>query len=962
MLRVWLSALALFALTTPVSAALGPEVNNGTTIDNDYARSDEGYISARIDSGGRSNTFRMTAKGRSGNLRQNIEILYDTGFYVDLGRNGNAFLIPSGTLTQSARLIGHDRVESRGYFNGNNGRVNWISTSWINNAESSLYLKLQLSSANPLGSLRVIHYLDEDIIGANDDILAVSGTPGQSNYRVMTIDNNERLGFAHSNDASQASNAQYLGWAAKRYSKLRQTITGNGGASYALSGVVDTGTLPPFNDPDLGTVYGPKDVTSALAWDANSGATQMTITAVLGAVGIGDLEAPPLQGLQGFQIQHDGQGVYYCPETVTVTAKDQDGNTFADYSDTIELDTGTHSGRWQLLSGNGSLTNPGNDGRANYQFAAADQGTAQFELTYNKFDDSSLNLNVSDTADPSKTDDNSEGNLTLSHFGLRLSNLSNTPISTQRAGVSFPIRLTAVSSNTALASCQVMTQYQGNKTLSWRQQWHDPINGTQGVQINGTSLPSNGQAQNQSVAFNQGVAQVNAQYPDVGLITLMVNDSGNTQISGSSGYFVVTPFSLALQSSASQWVAGRPFTLALSGRQQNGGVTPNFGRESDGLAVQAAHTVTSPNLANAGNWQGTLSSNSAPGQLTGQFTFSEVGNVQVTANLSQYLGANVNLNAQTALPRFVPDHFDVDVIQHGQLAANCTGLFSYLGQDMGFNQPAIIQVSAKNAADTLTSNYRDAHNRLQPSSLVLQPAGQDAAALNRLEQPLGVVSSGFGNPTLQPQSAGIYRFQVQGNYRYQRNSLQIEVTPFAANLPIEITALSDTDGVAMAAGSDRWIRPHGVPIRFGRVKAFPARGTPADTLNVETQMEYFTNAELYAQNTDDSCTQISLINIVDLDASDDFNFTTGGAWGQAISPAVGAPTMPSGGAQGKVIYALPPLTGDASTGIGQLSYSVPNYLRYPWNDTGFINPSTQFLYRMIQADHYQNVIHIQELF
>ena len=50
-----------------------------------------------------------------------------------------------------------------------------------------MFNTLTLTSSNALGDIRYINYLDEDVLGATGDILWPTGTPGEADFRLFTL-------------------------------------------------------------------------------------------------------------------------------------------------------------------------------------------------------------------------------------------------------------------------------------------------------------------------------------------------------------------------------------------------------------------------------------------------------------------------------------------------------------------------------------------------------------------------------------------------------------------------------------------------------------------------------------------------------------------------------------------------------------------------------------------------------
>lgn len=157
----------------------GPEVDRGTTIDNDVDINTPGYFEATIlagnevSFGGSGVTVRDVARNVT-LVNQNYVFQYSTYIAVPSG----VLNLAATTVTQAPTLIADDTVESRGTFAGPGGTVNWVATSTFLNGVTRLFTKLELDGGTAaLGDVRIISYLDEDVEGISDDILVTDGTP-----------------------------------------------------------------------------------------------------------------------------------------------------------------------------------------------------------------------------------------------------------------------------------------------------------------------------------------------------------------------------------------------------------------------------------------------------------------------------------------------------------------------------------------------------------------------------------------------------------------------------------------------------------------------------------------------------------------------------------------------------------------------------------------------------------------
>jgi hypothetical protein len=268
----------------------GPEVNNGTLIDNDVNPFTPGAFGFRAGAGGQSGYATIDGAGggitAAGNAQPfvNTDVIFEFLNYVDIGANGAALNLANTTITTPPTLVAPDLVISAGTFTGSNGNaIRWTVESRMDNGISIVYNTLILESDSGLGDLTFINYLDEDILGASDDLMYITGTPGADDYRVYTLDGPERIGFNQGgffNAGDNLQNATYLGWAADEFSDLRTAITGTG-TTYTLAGNIDTTDLTPFNDPTLGTVFGLADITTAFAWRVDPTARSARMTSFL---------------------------------------------------------------------------------------------------------------------------------------------------------------------------------------------------------------------------------------------------------------------------------------------------------------------------------------------------------------------------------------------------------------------------------------------------------------------------------------------------------------------------------------------------------------------------------------------------------------------------------------------------------------------------------------------------------
>jgi len=452
--------------------------------------------------------------------------------------------------------------------------------------------------------------------------------------------------------------------------------------------------------------------------------------------------------------------------TMTVQVNSPDGTVDKNYSNNITM-TATQAGvgttgTWNNGAGNqGSFSQPTpGSGVANYTFAgggSGDKGLATFTYSYAGSSSNTINFQVDQTSVPTIVSNIATANPSGATSLTITANPVPSPVSgfttTEPAGSNFNMNIVANS-----ASCGIITSYSGVKSIKLWSSYIDPsspaaggenvliqVNGAGGFNAIGKSL---GTATAQNITFTNGVAAIAGNYKDVGKIALGAADAAVGGPSGSSGNFVVKPYTVVITSitnasnvanpgatspsGAVFTTAGTAFTIQAEGREQGGTRTPSFGMEStsEQIKINFDSTQLLPTVASGGT--GTLSSsNSNKLTLTGTpgvfsantFAFSDVGIIGIYGNISSgsYLGTGQNIQSQqasTLVGRFIPFQFALSLLNTPQLAAVCpagagAGFsggqgFTYLEQLFGFssttNAPKV-RVTAQAQGGATTQNY-----------------------------------------------------------------------------------------------------------------------------------------------------------------------------------------------------------------------------------------------------------------
>lgn len=256
---------------------------NALVIDNDIAAGTLGEFSVNLTTGGESREAYISANRLASGDVFREDLLFDYYSYVDVGNGGIRL---SGTAPVSG---GDDTATSGGTFLGAGGNtIGWSVTSAIADGDNTMTSVFNFTAEQgSLGDIRFFQYLDEDIQSVSDDVFFTRGSAATLDLELYTVDNTEVYGVSHSGalDGSQGLvDSTFAGWSACTYNTMKPAI-GNGTQTVSTLGDV-CGSLAgtAFNHAELGSVYGPRDIVSVLAWDVLSNATSATIITTLGGV------------------------------------------------------------------------------------------------------------------------------------------------------------------------------------------------------------------------------------------------------------------------------------------------------------------------------------------------------------------------------------------------------------------------------------------------------------------------------------------------------------------------------------------------------------------------------------------------------------------------------------------------------------------------------------------------------
>lgn len=248
-----------------------------------------------------------------------------------------------------------------------------------------------------------------------------------------------------------------------------------------------------------------------------------------------------------------------------------------------------------------------------------------------------------------------------------------------------------------------------SKSVLMRCAYQNPASGTLPVVVNGTPLNPTANVNAQCASANPvtlafdagGRATATFAYADVGQMDMTVAYAGSAA-TGDAGLsingtdqFIAAPASIAFSGlPAAPLTAGAPFNATVTVRNNAGNATPNFGNETTPATVAVTSSSYVPGLGN-----GTVISASYGGFSAGQssrnLTWDEVGTIDLSASVTNYLGSGLNANGLLAgVGRFKPAWFRTDVTQ-GCVA----GAYTYSGQ------PFTVRTTAYAAGGGVTANY-----------------------------------------------------------------------------------------------------------------------------------------------------------------------------------------------------------------------------------------------------------------
>jgi hypothetical protein len=276
-------SLGVLALSAPIGA-------NAVEISNGVPEGTVGHYRVDVAAGGETFTAFVTAARFASNDIFTTEVVFDYSSLVDPGNDGfGSSLSNSDTVTGPvANPNNPNEVTSSGSFLGfNENVILWTAVSSIAPGAQVMTTTYTFTAqTGALGPLRFLQYLDEDVQGAGDDVFFSTGSAGSGDLQLFTFDNLDVYGLSHSGallPGAGLQNVSFAGWAADRFNNMKPLIEGVG-QLVSQTGVITN--LLGLQHPQLGSVFGPADIVSVLAWDVDPTAASAVITTSLGGVPI----------------------------------------------------------------------------------------------------------------------------------------------------------------------------------------------------------------------------------------------------------------------------------------------------------------------------------------------------------------------------------------------------------------------------------------------------------------------------------------------------------------------------------------------------------------------------------------------------------------------------------------------------------------------------------------------------
>jgi cytoskeletal protein CcmA (bactofilin family) len=417
--------------------------------------------------------------------------------------------------------------------------------------------------------------------------------------------------------------------------------------------------------------------------------------------------------------------------------------------------------------------------------------------------------------------------------------------------------------------------------------------------------------------------------------------------------------------------------------------TPNFGKESTAPTISLGYALNSPlggndgflTVSNVGTTGTTDSSATVALPYTNaEFTsgatlatlrWNEVGIIDITANLTSYLGSGFDIpGAADNVGRFTPASFALTLNNSPSFAEQVSNTFTYLGQNFVYNTAPQVIIRAV-AADgvSVTQNYEglsDNSGYWKLGSNISLTGGVCGSASGFCYTDLSAItdSSGHAVPLTTPATTVAYAgttttngqmavtLHAGQNFIYSKPVDSDTVNPFDADVRLNLVVL-DSDGITGSLPTttdsahigfltDTLNDPDAIPlsgdesynitnnslIRMGRATLTDVYGATESIVSMPLAAEFYDGANWVA-NSADSSTAIAATSTTCAPNG----FASCSVDGTAASLQVsGTATV---GTAGNFFTLTPTI---AITGVATISLLTPSWLTFDWDGNALTPP------------------------
>jgi hypothetical protein len=702
-----------------------------------------------------------------------------------------------------------------------------------------------------------------------------------------------------------------------------------------------------------------------------TGAVTLGASNLIGTIGCTATPAD-IPAIHHYEIAHDGQGLTCDAETVLIKACTNESCS----------ELSTESVTLDFLANGAVISSPSFVGSTDVTFNHSVEETLTFSLDATIAADNSL---VCDDSNNTSCD----MEFTNAGFRFLYGDSNSTTLPNQTAGSVFgeTLKLQAVQNSDG-----VCTGLFNKKTKVDLSQENLAPNGTSGLSfsIDGKDIAKHSGVTPTELIFGaDSIATIPTPlYHDAGQIRLHAHyDLDGVTLFGSSNPFWVSPAELvvgatlaashlngASTTASPTHAAGENFTLTVSAFNSLGVITPNYSPGAMQLKLERTGPILSDSVdgkltyAAAGSLAASISpvfesvtlNNFSSGQsVYTAAQYSEVGLLNLDLQDSNYGNAGIVIDATDInIGRFIPDHFEQTVAEHGAFMAVCdtTTTFAYSGQTDAANDSIgtisyainpVLAITARNKQGAITQNYYEdnqdsANDYMKLStenvSITTPTSDQVATGVDSIKLPLtanmtaGILSQNdlTALPATVALPKGVLHYQLSesDNFFYNR-SANTQVAPFSSDINFSTATIIDTDTVKATSTVDA--SPSGVDIRFGRLVLQNSFGPETSDLPQPMQIEHFTDNG-FIVSSDNNCVSYDTNKITLSNISLD----------PALTRALPEPPVAAGNfIAGKTRTIKLAAPGAGNQGKIGVSYEVYDWLKYDWNLNGVYddNPS-----------------------